>query len=115
MKGRKAKGGEVGTRDWEEDEKDRPMRYNESKVEDEAEERRRGGRAKRKAGGIVHHERGKPMAHAKHIGMVKGERTEHHAGRKPRMSGGRACSDTNPMSSAAKGKEPEGHKVEMED
>jgi len=88
MKGHK-KRATGGVAEYEEDMKDRPDRYNKSKVEDEAEERKRGGRAKRKAGG-----------------KVEGMPAKAHMGRKPRKSGG-AC-DNSPMSSARGGKSPYG-------
>lgn len=72
-------------------------RVNAPNIEREAEERKRGGRAKRKAGG-----------------MVDGEAAKCHAGRKPRKSGGRAGADSNPFSSARKGTAPKGHKMDME-
>src|ERR1039457_4611475 len=109
-------GGEIehGERDWEEDEETKPEdRTNAKKIDEEAEEKKRGGRAKRKFGGHVHHEKMEEMKHAKHVGPVKGEAAVHHAGRKPRKSGGRTGSDTNPLSSAAKGKEPRGHSEEI--
>jgi len=68
-----------------------------SHVNDEAEERKHGGRAKRK-----------------HVGKVHGSHEKHHAGRKPRKTGGRAFSDSNPFSSASKGTAPKGRKLEME-
>jgi hypothetical protein len=66
-----------------------------SNVLGEAEERKRGGRTKRK-----------------HIGAVHGAAAQHHAGRKPRKAGGRAKSgsDSSPLSSAHKGTLPHGHK-----
>jgi len=68
-----------------------------SNVEGEAEERKRGGRA-----------------HKKHGMMADGHHSKHHAGRKPRKSGGRAGgSNMNPLSSAHKGTPPKGHTVEM--
>ena len=67
------------------------------KIENAAEERKCGGRAKRKRGGLV-----------------PGEKGPSHAGRKPRKSGGRATSDQNPFTSAYKGTQPKGHKVDME-
>lgn len=67
-----------------------------AKVMDEAEERKRGGRAKRKSGGLVPGEKGMP-----------------NAGRKPRKSGG-ACSDNNPFTSARAGTPPKGRKMDME-
>jgi hypothetical protein len=116
----KAGGGEahndppVGKKEWEEDLDTKPERYTKSpKVEDAAEERKKGGRAKRKSGGHVHHEDMSKMKHAKHIGNVRGEEAKHHAGKMPRKSGGRANSTDNPLSSAAKGKVPREHKEEM--
>ena len=67
-------------------------------------ERKHGGRAKRKHGGHVAH---------KHVPM-HGEHAHHHAGRKPRKSGGRAGSDVNPFTSAHHGTAPKGHKLEKE-
>lgn len=95
---KRASGGKMespmeGDREWEEDLKDKPMDYTaKSKVAGEAEERKRGGRAKKKS--------------VKMEGMAK-----HHAGRKPRKSGGRTGSDHNPMSSAKSGEGPRDHKV----
>jgi hypothetical protein len=60
------------------------MRYTyQSNVNDEAEERKRGG-------------------------MVDGKKAKIHAGRKPRKSGGRTGSNMNPLSSAASGEAPKG-------
>ena len=73
----------------------------------EAEEKKRGGRAKRKHGGhVMHHHSG----HVKHVGAVHGAAAHHHAGRKPRKSGGRAGSDANPLSSAHRVTPPRGRK-----
>jgi hypothetical protein len=101
MKGRKGKanGGEMdspkeGTKEYEQDLKSKNMRYTyQSKVNDEAEERRSGGRAKKK-----------------HVGKVHGD-SKHHAGRKARYTGGRAGSDKSPLSSAHAGTSPKGHKT----
>jgi hypothetical protein len=118
MKGRKhhaAGGMEHGSKEWEQDLADHPQRYNQSKVEDEAEatHARKGGRMKRKRGGHVHHESGAHLKHAKHVGMVHGEKHAAHAGRKPRKAGGRAKggkgSDMNPLSSAHAGQHPKAH------
>jgi len=73
-------------------------RTNAAKIDSEAEERKHGGRAKKK-----HHSM-----------MVHGEHAKHHAGRKPRKSGGRATSDANPFTSARHGTPPKDHKVETE-
>ena len=96
----KAAGGKMesatkGDDTWEEDLKDKPERYTKGKPEDEAEERKHGGRAKKNKGGMVHH-----------LGKVHGKKPHHHAGRKPRKSGGRAGSDSHPLSSAHKGTQP---------
>lgn len=90
-----------GVNEAEEDLKSKPHRWNNSQVEDEAEERKRGGRTKRKHGGDV-----------KHVGMVHGEEAKHHAGRKPRKNGGRTGADSHPFSSARYGTEPKGHKTD---
>ena len=95
MKGRKARA-TGGTDDAEEDLKDKPeMRVNATKEKAEAEERKHGGRAKKAHGGKL-------------VGKVAGEKGMHHAGRKPRKSGGRAGSDQNPFTSARHGKNPPG-------
>jgi hypothetical protein len=89
-----------GVNEAEMDLKDHPQRYNQSKVEDEAEERKHGGRTKK---------------HAKHAAMkVHGKHAAHHAGRKPRKSGGRTSSDSHPFTSARHGTPPKGRKLEME-
>jgi hypothetical protein len=116
MKGHKAhhhrkEGGKVqetpesGHREYEMDLKDAPeSRDNAHKIDKEAEERKAGGRAKRKHGGsVTHHEKGKHLGHAKHVGPVMGAGAMHHAGRKPRAAGG---SNMNPLSSAHKGTLP---------
>ena len=59
---------------------------------------------KRKRGGHV----------KKHVGHMEGEHAHHHAGRKPRKSGGRTGSDTHPFSSARHGTVPKGRGIEME-
>ena len=90
MKGRKGKanGGEMdspksGTKEYEQDLKRKNMRYTyQSNVNDAAEERKSGGRAKKA-----------------------------HAGRKARKAGGRAGSDKSPLSSAHAGTAPKGHKT----
>lgn len=70
-----------------------------SNVVKEAEQKKRGGRTKRKHGGHVHH-----------MGKVHGEHAKHRADRPKRKSGGRAGADMNPLSSAHSGKEPAAHK-----
>ena len=62
-------------------------------------DRKRGGRAKRRAGGAV-----------------AGSAPAANAGRKPRKSGGRAqaACETSPFSTAKKGTAPKGRKLEME-
>lgn len=61
-----------------------------SHVEAEAKERKRGGKL---------------------MGKVHGEGAKHHAGRKPRKSGGRTGSNMNPLSSAAAGHPAPGRNV----
>jgi len=65
-----------------------------SKVNDEAEERKSGGRAK------------------KDCGKPDGDKGMGNAGRKPRKAGGRATSDANPFTSARHGTPAPGRKVE---
>ncbi len=88
-------------------------RTNATNIDREAEEKKKGGRAKRAHGGHVHHEQMHMMKHAKHVGHVHGE-SHHHAGRKPRKSGGRTGSDSSPFTSARHGTAPAGRKEEME-
>ena len=95
MKGRKHKA-TGGVNEAEDDLKDKPTDRNApNNVAKEAEEMKKGGRAKRKEGG-----------------KVEGKAMMHHAGRKPRKSGGRATSDANPFTSARMGKMPKGHTTE---
>lgn len=93
---KKANGGAnetSGTRDWEQDAMDKPGRYNNApKVQDAAEARKRGGRAKKNVGGIA--------------GYAKD-----NAGRAPRKAGGRTGSNMNPFSSAKAGTPAKGRKV----
>lgn len=114
MKGRgcKANGGETlkGVKD---DKPPKAEKFNNSKVEKEADERAAGGRTGRKDGGHVHHEHGKHLGHAKHLGHISGE-MHMNSGRKVRRSGGRAGSNFNPLSSAHKGKSTPGHSTEGE-
>ncbi|CAB4145546.1 hypothetical protein UFOVP1518_2 [uncultured Caudovirales phage] len=106
MKGRtyKADGGPTsGKKVFDEDLSEKNQRYTyQSKVNDEAEERKHGGRAKRKRGGGV-----------KHVGSIAGLKAKMHAGRMPRASGG--SSTANPFSSARKGTPAPGRKVEQID
>ena len=84
----KASGGPtMGMKEWEQDGRDKPTRYNNApKIEGAAEEKKRGGK-------------------------VSGMKSMHHAGRKPRATGGRTGSNMNPLSSAHKGTPPSGHKT----
>lgn len=97
MRKHKARGGETespasGAREYEEDLSSNPPSYTaDSNVVPEARERKRGGRA------------------AKHVGKVHGAAARHHAGRKPRKSGGRTGSDMSPLTSAHKGTLPKKH------
>src|ERR1700749_1278199 len=96
MKGRR-KRGTGGVNEAEDDIKDKPAdRSAPNEVAKEAEEMKKGGRAKRKSGGKL-------------IGKVEGEKSHMHAGRKPRKAGGRTSgSDGNPFTSARKGKDAPG-------
>lgn len=71
-----------------------------SNVVKEAKQRKLGGAAK--------------MAHMKHVGKASGDSAHHHAGRKPRKSGGRTGSENHPLSSAHKGTQPSSRKFDME-
>ena len=98
MKGRKGRGS-GGVDMAEEDEKTKPeARTNAAKIDREAEEMKKGGRAKKARGG-------------KMLGKVSGEKGYAHAGRKPRKAGGRTGSESHPFTGANRGKEPEGHKT----
>lgn len=129
-----------GANEAKEDEDTKPMKYTaDSNVERESEERKRGGRAKRRRGGKTE------------VGKVEGHHAMRHAGRKPRASGGQtkedrehesegmkrherreredreheregmehrkhrarggSTSDANPFTSARKGTDPSDHKV----
>ena len=95
MKGRgkhKAEGGSTGGVDEAKmDLDDKPEdRTANDKIGKEAEEKKRGGRAKHK-----------------HGGKIEGEKAKMHAGRKPRKAGG---SNFNPLSSAHSGKAAPGRK-----
>jgi hypothetical protein len=91
-----AKGGAAGEGLAGVDEKDMDMSPSDvyagkdSKVKKEAEERKRGGKAK------------------KMIGKAMGHKSAHRGDRKPRKSGGRAGSDMKPLSSAFAGTAPKG-------
>lgn len=89
-----------GVNEAAEDLKSKPEEYNHSRVEEQAEEKKRGGRARKKHEG-EHHE-------------VHGEHAKKHAGRKPRKSGGGANATDNPFSSARKGEAPKGRKLDLE-
>lgn len=103
---RKSGGPVKGDDDAERDVKDNPeARDNARKVEGEAEakEAKKGGRMKRACGG---------MADKKEMGRADGGRAHHHAGRRHRASGG-SC-ESNPFTSARKGTQPSGRKVQRE-
>lgn len=76
-----------------------------SNVENEADEKKHGGRAKRKHGGHV----------MKHMGKVEGAKEKMRMDRKPRKSGGRTGADKSPFSSARHGEDAVGHKSEEVD
>lgn len=95
----RAKGGMAGVID--KDEMPKPYNAQGSHVEEEADEKASGGRAKRKRGG-------KAME-------VEGEKEHKRLDRAERKRGGRAMggnATANPMSSADKMTQAEGHKTE---
>jgi hypothetical protein len=97
MKGRKHRE-TGGANEPEEDLKEKvPDRSSPNKVQEEADEMKKGGRAKKARGG-------------KMVGKVEGEKGAMHAGRKPRKSGGRT-SDAAPFTSARKGTDAPGRKL----
>lgn len=100
MKGRTCRA-TGGVNEAEADAKEKPeARTNAKKIDSEAEEMKKGGRAKKKHGG-------------KMVGKVEGEGAKHHAGRSPRKSGGRTGgSDSNPFTSARKGKDAPGRELQ---
>lgn len=89
MKGRTSGGMDspaTGDKEYAQDLASKPNRRNNApKILNAAEERKRGGRTKKK-----------------HV-MVPDEMGSAHAGRKPRKSGGRAGCDSSPFSSARSG------------
>lgn len=90
MKGRKTRA-TGGVNEASEDLGKKNMRYTyQSNVNDDAEERKRGGKA---------------------VGKVHGAAAKQNAGRMARKSGGSA--NANPFSSARSGTPPKGRKVEM--
>lgn len=98
MKGKKhrAKRATGGVNQAAEDLGRKNLRYTyQSNVNDAAEERKRGGKAEKKE-----------------VGKMHGGKAKHHAGRKPRKSGGRASSDQNPFTSARKGTPPPGRTLD---
>lgn len=93
MKGRKHRA-TGGVNQAAEDLGRKNLRYTyQSNVNDAAEERKHGGRAGRKYGG-----------------MAAGDMARKHAGRKPRKSGG-SC-EASPFSSARSGTAPKGRKTD---
>ncbi len=119
MKGRKHRA-TGGVNEAKEDLMDKPERRVNSKINDEAEERKRGGKVGKHEGMGPEHEAtcshgGMPKRRkrgGRMVGEVHGEMAKHHAGRKPRKSGGSA--DSMPFSSARKGEVPKGRSVDME-
>ena len=92
-----------GRDDAEEDLKSKPERYNNSKVESEAEERKHGGRAKK-------HKEHHGKMHKEHHGKMHEEHAHKHAGRKPRKSGGSV--EKSPFSHAQHMTPARGRKIE---
>ena len=106
-KHRKAGGPVKGDDDAEEDLRVNPKTREgldeEELGEAEATKAKKGGRIKRKHGGMM----------KRHVGKVEGEEHKHHAGRKPRKSGGAAC-EADPFSSARHVTPAMGRKLEKE-
>ena len=96
MKARHKKREEGGRAEWKEDLAPVESRTNNPKIKAEAEEKQKGGRAKRQAGGLV----------------PSGSAPKATAARAGRKSGGRTGSNMNPLSSAANGSAPKGHSTE---
>lgn len=55
-----------------------------------------------------HHEDVSDLAHAKHVGEIRGEHGKHTSARSPRKNGGEVGADRRPFSSARHGSEPKG-------
>ena len=90
MKGRKTGGVVIN------DAATKPERRNNApKIMNAAEERKYGGKAK------------------KHVGKADGMKAKDRADRPARKAGGRTGSNMNPLSSAAHGTAPKGHKTDM--
>ena len=90
MKGR-SKRASGGVNEMAQDAAKKNMRYTyQSNVNDEAEERKRGGKT---------------------VGKVKGDKAKANMGRAARKSGGRTGSNMNPLSSAASGTPAKGRNV----
>jgi hypothetical protein len=101
MKGRKGKG-TGGVNEAEDDIKDKPKsRTVPNDIEDEAEELKKGGRAKKAAGGVS-------------IGKAEGGKTMGRPDRKPRKAGGRTGAEANPFTTAHSGKVPKGRSLMSE-
>jgi hypothetical protein len=114
MKGRKHKN-TGGENEAEADVKTKPENRSntgekEEGVANEAEEMKKGGRAKKRhkkahGGGFG------PEKHGTDEPKVMGDKPLNHAGRKPRKAGGRASSNANPFTSARMGKDAPGRKL----
>ena len=101
MKGRTSGGMDspaTGDKEYAQDLATKPTRrFNAPNIMGAAEERKRGGRAK------------------KMVGKMSGDMAACNAGRKPRKSGGRAGSDSSPFSSARAGTPAKGrHTVDID-
>ena len=117
MKGRKHKG-TGGASEAEADVKDKPEDRNApNRVAKEAEEMKKGGRAKKARGGGMSNRPAKSgfgPEHKTSIGKIGADFPKPNAGRKQRKSGGRTGSDSNPLTSAHRGKNPPGRSEMME-
>lgn len=109
MKGKRAHKETGGANEPEEDLKDKPeARTDAKKIDSEAEEMKKGGRARKKRGGGAGFG---PEKHGTDEPKVSGPQPNRHAGRKPRKSGGRTGSEANPFTSARKGSDAPGRKL----
>jgi hypothetical protein len=98
-----------GVNEPEEDVKTKDeARTNAKNIDSEAEEMKKGGRAKKKRGGKAGFG---PEKHGSDEPKVTGDKPNMHAGRKPRKSGGKATSDANPFTSARKGNDAPGREL----
>jgi hypothetical protein len=109
MKGKRAHKETGGVNEPEADVKTKnEARTNAKEIDSEAEEMKKGGRAKKKRGGKAGFG---PESHGSDEPKVGGDKPNTHAGRKPRKSGGRTGSEAQPFTSARKGTDAPGRSL----